>query len=207
MVSHRCLENGSMVLGRDNCQKGIWRHRQILAAWAVESSTFSPSFQMKDGQECRALVTATGAAPSQPLVSSQSHLVDRGSLTQSLSLPEEAGWQLLHQPLPLSRAGNRCSQLSVSTLVLSPSRNFSLLYFSVLLEGKKCFETGVVKEQNVKCWHACWHGATSRQGSALMPQNALIVTCRPGTGGSAHMWTKSYLSTVIIHATFRITSA
>ncbi|TNN75560.1 hypothetical protein EYF80_014206 [Liparis tanakae] len=47
------------------------------------------SSKMKDEQEHSTLVMATGAAPSQPHISSQSHLVDRDSLTQSLSVPEE----------------------------------------------------------------------------------------------------------------------
>ncbi|KAI3368238.1 hypothetical protein L3Q82_007959 [Scortum barcoo] len=45
--------------------------------------------RMKDVQGRCALVMATGAVPSQPHISSQSHLVDRGSLTQSLRVPEE----------------------------------------------------------------------------------------------------------------------
>lgn len=65
-----------------------------MAAWAVESGRkctffFSLRFQIKDWQEHSALVMATGASPSQPHISSQSHLVDRGSLTRFLRVPEE----------------------------------------------------------------------------------------------------------------------
>ncbi|KAK5869784.1 hypothetical protein PBY51_024475 [Eleginops maclovinus] len=49
----------------------------------------APLSQMKDGQEHSTLVMATGAAPSQTYICSQSHLADRGSLTQSLRVPEE----------------------------------------------------------------------------------------------------------------------
>ncbi|KAK2835411.1 hypothetical protein Q5P01_015895 [Channa striata] len=44
---------------------------------------------MRDGKGSSTLVMATGAAPSQPHVSSQPHLVDHGFLTQSLRVPEE----------------------------------------------------------------------------------------------------------------------
>lgn len=86
---------------------GKWQHgagpwqlskgeMKAQAAWQHEPSSqagnvhfFPLRFQMKDVQEHSALVMATGAAPSQPHISSQSHLVDRGSLTQSLRVPEE----------------------------------------------------------------------------------------------------------------------
>ncbi|KAK1896702.1 tRNA (guanine-N(7)-)-methyltransferase [Dissostichus eleginoides] len=49
----------------------------------------TPTSKMKDGQGHSTLVMATGAAPSQAYICSQSHLADRGSLTQSLRVPEE----------------------------------------------------------------------------------------------------------------------
>lgn len=68
---------------------------KVQPAWAVDSGRkstfFSPpsTSKMKGRQGHSTLVMATGAAPSQAYICSQSHLADRGSLTQSLRVPEE----------------------------------------------------------------------------------------------------------------------
>ncbi len=92
-VSHRCREMAARCWAVTTVKR--WNEGSgSMAAWAVESGRkctffFPLRFQVKDVQERSALVMATGAAPSQPHISSQSHLVDRGSLTQSLRVPEE----------------------------------------------------------------------------------------------------------------------
>lgn len=111
------------------------------AAWAVESGRKCTFLQMKDGQECSALVMATGAAPSQPCISSRSHLLDRGSLTQSLRVPEE--------PADSSSTGPRCyrapatgaHRLSLWVWLLRITQGTSAsACSSILFKKHACFE-------------------------------------------------------------------
>lgn len=162
------------VTGARKWQRGAgpWQlskgEMKAQAAWAVKSGGdffFPPlPFQMKDGQERSTLVMATGAAPSQPHISSQSHLVDRGSLTQSLRVPEEpVDSSSTAQASLLSRVSNRCHRLLFLLVVMHHPRNFSPVCFFILL--KDCFE-GVGKR---RCWQE------------TMSQSTLTVTWWPET--------------------------
>lgn len=119
-----------------------------MAAWAVESGRkctvfffFSPPrFQMKDVQERSGTVMATGAAPSQPHISSQSHLVDRGSHTQSLRVPEEPVDSSSTRPRCYRAPATGATGFSLSVVVMHHPRNFSLVCFSVLLKKHEYFE-------------------------------------------------------------------
>lgn len=126
-----------------------------------EMYIFSLPVQMKDEQEHSTLVMATGAAPSQPHISSQSHLVDRDSLTQSLSVPEE--------PLDSSSTKQCCYRESATgatgfsscAVVMHHPRSFSPVCFFIFLEKLECFEgvgkrrCEMVADKKLCPWHGC----------------------------------------------------
>lgn len=121
------------------------------AAWAVESGRKCTFLQMKDGQECSVLVMATGAAPSQPCIPSRSHLLDRGSLTQSLRVPEEPADS--SSTGLLSSASNRCHRLSLWVWLLRITQGTSAsACSSILFKKHECFE-GAGKLADKKLCH------------------------------------------------------
>lgn len=179
VVSHRCGEMAAWwwavtTVKRRNEGSGS------MATWSIESGRkfafFSLHFQMKDGQESSALVMATGAAPSQPHVSSQSHLVDRGSLTQSFRVPVEPVDSSSTRPC-CYWVCNKCHRVSVSMVVMYHPRKFSLICFSILLKKHECFE-GVGKR---RCKMAADRKLCSWQDCVWilnMPQSTLSVHIR-----------------------------
>lgn len=163
--------NGSMVLGRDNCQKAKWRLRQHGSmSRRVRQKMyffFSLRFQIKDWQEHSALVMATGASPSQPHISSQSHLVDRGPLTRFLRVPEE--------PFDSSSTRPYCYQAPATG-----ATGFLRVWLLCISLGTSACCVSLSSWRNMKHWRSlkeemrngCWQEAMSLTRLCLDPWDA-----------------------------------
>ena len=135
MVSHRCKEMAAWcwavtTVKRRNEGSGSMS-RQVRRGFFFLVSPLSDegcAGAQHTGEGYR------GSPESTHHISSQSHLVDRGSLTQSLRVPEEpVDSSSTAQASLLSTVCNRCHRLLFLSVVMHHPRNFSPVCFFILL--------------------------------------------------------------------------